>query len=152
VKKKVLTLCLIHQHPNLLLGMKKRGFGVGKWNGFGGKVEPGEEIEDAVYREVWEEAGVKIAGAEKVGHINFKFAGEPEALEVHIFKAGSFSGEPRESDEMKPQWFHIDEIPLDQMWSDDKIWLPLFLAGKKFKGEFFFEGHDKILEHKLELI
>lgn len=31
----------------VLLGMKKRGFGAGKWNGFGGKVQPGETIEEA---------------------------------------------------------------------------------------------------------
>lgn len=132
--------------------MKKRGFGAGRWNGFGGKVESGETIEDAAKREVWEEAGIRVADIEKVGHINFEFVGDPVILEVNVFKAGSFYGEPSESDEMKPQWFHKDEIPFDQMWPDDRHWFPLFLAGKKFTGKFLFEGQDKILKQELKLI
>lgn len=154
---KKLTLCIVHEpfdkaqggSPRVLLGMKKRGFGAGRWNGFGGKVESGETIEDATKREVLEEAGIKVADIEKIGHIDFEFLGDPVALEVSIFKAGSFFGEPTESDEMRPQWFHKDEIPFDQMRPDDKYWLPLLLAGKKFKGRFVFEGQDKIIEHSL---
>jgi hypothetical protein len=37
-KIKPLTLCMVHQDNKLLLGMKKRGFGEGRWNGFGGKL------------------------------------------------------------------------------------------------------------------
>lgn len=150
--KKVLTLCIIHNHPKVLLGMKKRGFGAGRWNGFGGKVEPGETIEGAARREIREEAEIEVNNIEKVGRIDFEFAGDPQILEVNIFRAGDFEGEPVEGEEMKPQWFHTDEIPFDQMWPDDKYWFPLFLAGKKFKGKFVFEGQDKILEHKLEVI
>lgn len=157
--KKALTLCIIHEpgdgmgnNSRVLLGLKKRGFGAGRWNGFGGKVEAGETIEDAAKREVYEEAGVKIADMDKVGHIEFEFVGEPDTLEVNIFKAVSFNGEPVEGEEMKPQWFYSDKIPFDQMWPDDKYWLPLFLDGKKFRGKFLFEGHDKILESNLEIV
>lgn len=47
---KLLTLVLVVQPGRVLLGMKKRGFGAGKWNGFGGKVQPGETIEDGARR------------------------------------------------------------------------------------------------------
>ena len=40
--------------------MKKRGFGKGKWNGFGGKVEEGECIEDSAVRELEEECGLQV--------------------------------------------------------------------------------------------
>jgi 8-oxo-dGTP diphosphatase/2-hydroxy-dATP diphosphatase len=143
--KKILTLCIIHQHPKILLGMKKRGFGAGKWNGFGGKVQSGESIAEAAYREVREEAGVKVTKMEKLGVIDFEFHEDPEILEVHIFKANEFEGEPQESEEMKPRWFHIDEIPFASMWPDDKHWLPLLLQGKKFKGKFLFNKTDTIL-------
>jgi len=148
--KKLLTLCLLHQHPRILLGLKKRGFGAGRWNGFGGKLQPGETIEQAAKREFLEEADIKVGDIEKVGLIDFEFEGNPEILEVHIFRAKDFTGEPKETEEMKPQWFHIDEIPLDKMWSDDKYWLPVFLAGKKFKGNFLFGKGDVVLSHQLE--
>ena len=43
---------------SVLLGMKKRGFGVGKWNGFGGKVENGETVFDGAMRELQEECSI----------------------------------------------------------------------------------------------
>lgn len=147
--KKLLTLCIVHQHPKILLGMKKRGFGAGRWNGFGGKVSEPETIEDAARRELREEVGVEVQNLNKVGIIDFEFKGNPEILEVHIFKSDDFSGEPTESEEMKPQWFHVDEIPFKEMWPDDIHWMPLFLAGKKFKGRFLFGESDSILEQEL---
>ncbi len=147
--KKLLTLCIIHQHPKILLGMKKRGFGAGRWNGFGGKVSSEETIEDAAKREIREETGIEVRDLDKVGIIDFEFRGNPEILQVHIFRSDNFLGEPTESEEMKPQWFHIDEIPFNEMWPDDKYWIPLFLNGKKFKGKFLFGESDVILEQKL---
>lgn len=149
---KLLTLCIIHQHPKILLGMKKRGFGVGRWNGFGGKVSEGETIEEAALREIKEESNIEVDNINKVGIIEFEFQGNSEILEVHIFKSDSFLGEPSESEEMKPAWFHVDEIPYDLMWPDDIHWLPLFLADKKFKGKFLFGEVDSILSMNLSEI
>ena len=42
---KISTLCFLVKDNQILLAMKKRGFGEGKWNGVGGKVNPGETIE-----------------------------------------------------------------------------------------------------------
>lgn len=147
--KKLLTLCIIHQHSKVLLGMKKRGFGVGRWNGFGGKVEAGETIESAMKRELEEEAGIAAKNLEKVGVLEFEWEGNPEISQVHIFKSDSFSGEPTESEEMKPEWFGIDEIPFEKMWPDDINWMPLFLSGKKFRGSFLFGEADSILHKEL---
>lgn len=129
--------------------MKKRGFGMGRRNGFGGKLLSGETIEEAAKREIQEEAGIGTDNLEKVGILEFKFMGNPEILEVHIFKATDFLGEPAESEEMKPQWFDVDEIPFSSMWPDDIYWIPLFLGGKKFKGKFLFGKADIILKKEL---
>lgn len=48
--RKVLTLTMIFKDNHILLGMKNRGMGKGKWNGFGGKVEPDETIDEGAKR------------------------------------------------------------------------------------------------------
>ena len=156
--KRVLTLCIIHQHPRVLLGMKKRGFGTGRWNGFGGKVKEGESVEGAMRREIREEAGIEVEDLNKVGIIEFHLENINEIHEVHVFKVENFKGEVSESEEMRPQWFNVDEIPFDKMWPDDLYWIPLFLKGKKFKGKFLLDRPStaeyaaKILEKELEIV
>lgn len=150
VNKKVLTLVVIHQGDNVLLGMKKRGFGVGRWNGFGGKVNDGENIEDAAKRELLEESGLVVHGLEKMGVLNFSWKDrEGDVLEVNIFKTTNFSGTPKETEEMKPQWFLIKDIPYNNMWADDIYWLPLFFENKKFEGKFLFDEKDAIVAYSL---
>lgn len=148
--KKLLTICVIHQHPRILLGLKKRGFGVGKWNGFGGKALEGELIEDTAVREVREEAGIEVEDVERIGVCEYIWTNDPVIHEVHIFRATRFSGEPVETEEMNPQWFHVDELPFQDMWADDPYWFPLALAGKKFKAKFYFEPDERITRHELE--
>jgi 8-oxo-dGTP diphosphatase/2-hydroxy-dATP diphosphatase len=148
-KRKVLTLAFVREGERILLGMKKRGFGAGRFNGFGGKVQDGETIEEAATRELFEESGIASRSLSKYGVVEFSWCDKPDVLEVHIFEALQWDGEPTESDEMEPQWFSVDAIPFKKMWSDDSYWLPLFLARKKFVGRFVFDEHDKVLEHEV---
>lgn len=151
MERKLLTLCLILKNDRVLLGMKKRGFGAGRWNGFGGKVEAGETIEAAAKRETEEECGVIITEMEKVGIHEFEFADKRgEILEVHVFRVDAWQGEPEETEEMRPQWFMIDAVPYDEMWPDDIHWLPVFLAGKKFRTKFLFGEGDTVLENNVQ--
>ncbi|MEN9647638.1 MAG: hypothetical protein RLY57_442 [Candidatus Parcubacteria bacterium] len=137
--KKILTLCIPIKDNMVLLGMKKRGFGSGRWNGFGGKVEQGETIEQAALRELDEEVGIKDGELIKAGILEFSFENDEKILQVHVFKLVAFTDEPVESEEMRPQWFSFDEIPFSQMWSDDEYWFPLLLNNKLFEGAFLFD-------------
>ncbi len=129
--------------------MKKRGFGVGRWNGYGGKLQEGESVLDALFREVKEEADVDIHNPELLGILEFEFPEKDMVIENHLFKVRSFSGEPKETEEMKPKWFNIDEIPFGEMWADDVYWMAMFLKDKKFKGKFVFGEGDVILDKTL---
>lgn len=150
-RTKLLTLCLVVQDGRVLLGMKKRGFGAGRWNGFGGKVEAGETVEAGARRELREEAGIEAPSLAAIGTLTFRFEGDPVALEVHVFRADAFVGSPEETEEMRPAWFAFNDIPFDAMWPDDRFWLPHALAGKHVRGLFRFEGHDRIVGHELEI-
>ena len=147
--KKVLTLCVVHTAGQILLGMKKKGFGAGRWNGFGGKVEAGETIEAAAKRETFEEVGLVAEQLDPFGVLEFSFQQNNETLEVHVFRVLAYRGQPQESDEMAPRWFALNEIPFDKMWADDWYGLPLLLAGKKFRGSFLFSSDDELIETSL---
>ena len=147
--KKVLTLCVVHTAGQILLGMKKKGFGAGRWNGFGGKVEAGETIEAAAKRETFEEGGLVAEQVDPFGVFEFSFQQNNETLEVHVFRVLAYRGQPQESDEMAPRWFALNEIPFDKMWADDWYGLPLLLAGKKFRGSFRFSSDDELIETSL---
>ncbi|KAG1904039.1 NUDIX hydrolase domain-like protein [Suillus fuscotomentosus] len=143
--KRFYTNAFIIQGDKILLGLKKRGFGINKYNGFGGKVEPGETLAEAAMRELKEEAGID-APLEHAGSLLFVTNAVGWAFQIEIFSARSYSGTPTESDEMQPKWFSFESpatsdadailppIPYEMMWDGDAHWLPLLVQGRKFVG------------------
>ncbi len=153
MKRKLYTLVFVIRDDRILLGMKKRGFGAGRWNGFGGKVETGESTQDAARRETKEECGIEITAMELAGIHEFRFTAWPdEVLEAHVFRAIDYEREPIETEEMRPEWFPIEAIPYDTMWPDDRYWFPVFLAGKKFRTKFLFGEGDVLLEQDIQVV
>jgi 8-oxo-dGTP pyrophosphatase MutT (NUDIX family) len=156
------TLCLLIKpacaggENKILLAMKKRGFGVGKWNGVGGKIdfEKGDKnIVDAAIRETKEEIGVSVLSPENVGILRFKFPHKPEwDQDVHLFLVKDWRGEPAESEEMAPKWFTFNEIPYEKMWDDDRFWLPHILNGEKLEADFIFGEGEKIENYNVKII
>ncbi|MEX1027645.1 MAG: 8-oxo-dGTP diphosphatase [Candidatus Paceibacterota bacterium] len=144
------TLGIVRKHPHVLLGMKKRGFGEGRWNGFGGKLKAGESVEDAARRELKEEAGIDAGEVCKLGRIAFWVRGQHDPIYMHIFSVGEYTGEPVETEEMRPEWFHIDTLPYDGMWEADRHWLPLALEGVRFSGWFIYDENDKLKRYDIE--
>lgn len=151
MQKKTLSLLFLRRDNEVLLAMKKRGFGEGRWNGVGGKVEDGESLEEAMVRETQEEIDVTPVVYEKVGDIRFDeyFKGVPTLMHVHVFVATEWTGTPTESEEMKPAWFNTSDIPFDSMWPDDPFWLPQVLAGKKVSADFKLDEEDVIVSHTI---
>ena len=153
-KQKILptTLLLVIKDNKILLACKKRGFGIGKYNGVGGKLESGESVEQGMIRETFEEIGIVPKDYELRGVIAFDeyYKGEPVLEVTHIYVASNFDGEPQETDEMKPFWFDLDKVPYDKMFPDDKYWLPLIIEGEYIVGNFKFDKDFNKLEHNIE--
>ncbi|KAI5785790.1 NUDIX hydrolase domain-like protein [Geopyxis carbonaria] len=128
----ILPLCL--RTRRVLLGYKKRGFGVGKYNGFGGKVDPGETIIAGAARELHEESGLLVTEAQLqhrglvlLESIDPAAAAEP-VLEIHVYVCTAWSGEWVETEEMRPQWYGIDEMPEADMWEQTTGWMRALLG------------------------
>lgn len=150
--RKLLTLCLVVEGGRILLGKKKRGFGVDKWNGFGGKVDAGETLEAAACRELLEEVGLMAQESELTKRAVFDFVyGDELVHEVHVYLLDRWTGEAGESEEMLPTWFEFENIPFQDMWEDDAYWLPQVLDGHAVQGTFYFDENEKLTNHKIEL-
>jgi ADP-ribose pyrophosphatase YjhB (NUDIX family) len=144
---KTLTLAYLVKDDMVCLAMKKRGFGEGNWNGYGGKVEEGESIETAAVREIKEESGVDVneRDLEKVVLVEFFFKDGTHLL-VHTYFVRAWSGEPAETEEMFPRWYSYDAIPYDLMWADDIHWFPRALRGEKLQGKVWFQDDPANIE------
>ena len=151
---------------SILLGMKRRGFGTGKWqHSFCGKVEPGETEEEAARRELREESGLNcpVGQLRPLGTFYYEFVNEEDLsfnMKVTIFHAerGQVEGEVAESPEVEPKWFSMGEVPFDQMWMDNQYWLPGCLErlekGEKvehFLATFLYENHESIKSFQFQL-
>ena len=125
--------------PRILLGMKNRGFGTGKFNSFGGKFENNETVEECACRELEEETNINIPlqvmSESKVGLQRFTFDDEKEKeMIVHLFHIDLSSSslpafEVIGCDEITPKWFDdFDLVPFDNMFADDSLWLTTLLS------------------------
>ena len=148
------TLCHIVDGGRLLLQRKSAGlFGEGRWNGVGGKLKAGEAPREGAAREALEETGLRVSNLKPHGVLNFYFGQKavPDWV-VHVFSTGSFEGGLEPSEEGTLRWFALDEIPYDEMWQDDRHWLPLLLEGRRFNGDFYFnEDGTELLDFNLEI-
>jgi len=147
------SLCFFIKDGDVLLAMKKRGFGKGRWNGVGGKPNSGENIESAAKREAREEIGVTPKSLDWVATLNFYFPHNSDRnQQVVVFFTEDWDGEPTETEEMSPKWFKRDQLPFDSMWPDDIHWLPLVFGGKRLEAEFLFGENDVLLDLRLSEI
>jgi ADP-ribose pyrophosphatase YjhB (NUDIX family) len=153
---RVETLGIVYRGDKVLLGLKKKrdnktGFGVGKWNGYGGGMEDvdNDSLEACLIREAFDEAKIRLKNLKKIGFMHYSFDNPEQDHEVHIYTTDSFDGELDDTDEMyMHSWFGVDEIPYDKekgkngcgMWDNDKFWMPYFLRGEEFKGRVFMDS------------
>lgn len=136
------VITYVEDGDKLLFIEKKRGMGEGYFNAPGGHIELEETAIEAAIRETKEETGLDVDNLEYRGVLHFNFKDIREIGYVYFTK--TFSGELKECEEARPFWINKAEIPYDNMWEDDKLWLPKALEGHKFDAYFIFDDKTMI--------
>lgn len=136
------TLCYIkHAGKTLMVYRNKKANDIhqGKWNGLGGKFEPGETPEECVIREIREESGLSIQKPKLCGLLMFpNFMGND--WYVFVFTANEFTGELIDSPEGILEWIPDEKIRALNLWQSDHIFMPWLRDGKFFSAKFQYEG------------
>lgn len=143
------TLMFVRRGDALLLIRKKTGLGKGKINAPGGKLEPGETPAEAAIREIEEEVGLVTTDLRHAGSLSFAFA-DGLHMHVEVFTTWTFSGEPISTPEADPIWTAIADLPYDEMWPDDRVWLPELLRGNRFDFRARYDG-EAMLDYEIDV-
>ena len=112
-------------------------------------MEPEETAERCAIRELQEEVGLTARRVEFSATLRFLDLKNGFSLEGYAYLVDDFSGTPRSTPEAEPFWCSQNSVPYDQMWEDDRYWLPHVLAGEAVAGDFLF-ANDKLTEWYLE--
>ncbi|HXK38763.1 MAG TPA: NUDIX domain-containing protein [Candidatus Paceibacterota bacterium] len=139
------TLCFLLRGEDVCQAQKKRGFGAGKLNAYGGKFKKGESARACAVRETFEESGARIYRKDlKQVAIVATYFGRVPAWELHVFVARKWKGEPRETVEMgKPKWSPRNALPEDEMLSIGRYWVPRAVMELSFKAEVYLSRNGK---------
>jgi len=148
---KLATLCYVRRRgKTLMLHRVKKPDDVheGKWNGLGGKFEPGESPEECVIREVREESGLKIRRPRLKGVLTFPDFDKREDWYVFVFTASDFTGRLLDSPEGNLAWIPDRGLLKLNLWGGDKVFLPLLKRRGCFSGKFRYRG-GRLLDHSV---
>ncbi len=107
---KIIGVAVIWNEQREILIDKRRQEGLlgGLWEFPGGKIEPGETVEECIKREIQEELGIEIEVGDRLMTINHTYSHFSVNLTVHHCRHISGSPQPLESDEIR--WVKLAEI------------------------------------------
>ena len=140
---KLATLCYVKSGGKTLMIhriKKENDMHEGKWNGLGGKLDPGETPEECVIREVWEESGLRIADPLLKGFLTFPGFANDEDWYAFIYLARKFTGQLIDSEEGDLRWIDNEELFNLDLWEGDRIFLPWLEHPGFFSGKFVYQN------------
>lgn len=146
---KLATLCYIFKDSKVLMinrNKRKDDMHFGKWNGLGGKFNPGETPEECVVREVYEESGLKIKNPELKGFLTFPAFDDEEDWYVFVFIAKYFEGKISPSEEGSLKWVEWEKVTKLPLWEGDKYFLDWLHQDKFFSAKFIYKN-GKYISH-----
>lgn len=150
---KLATLCYVINKQNTATLMiyrnkKKNDYHEGKWNGLGGKFDPGETPEECAVREIKEESGLNVKSIIMKGFITFPLFDGKDDWYVFIFTTNDFTGTMIDSPEGKLEWIANDKLLELNLWEGDTIFIPWLFQDKFFSAKFNYKD-GKYLDYKV---
>lgn len=142
---KLATLCYVMDKQNnstlmIYRDKKENDYHKGKWNGLGGKFNPGETPEECAIREIEEESGLRVKSVKMRGFITFPLFDGKEDWYVFLFTADEFEGKLIDSPEGHLAWILNDRLTEINLWDGDKIFIPWLLGDKFFSAKFNYHN------------
>jgi 8-oxo-dGTP diphosphatase len=148
---KLATLCYVRQNGCTLMihrTKKKNDIHEGKWNGLGGKFEPGESPEECVIREVFEESGLKLKNPFLKGILTFPSFAQDEDWYAFVFIGNEFEGALIDPEEGHLKWIADANLMELNLWEGDHIFLPWLNQAGFFSGKFSY-SEGKLTHHEV---
>jgi len=148
---KLATLCYVRSAGKTLMihRIKKPGdMHLGKWNGLGGKIEPGETPEACAIREIQEESGLRVSSPVLKGLITFPAFAKEEDWYTFIFVADKFEGELIESPEGYLEWIDDSRLLDLPLWEGDRIFLTWLDKPGFFSARFVYKN-GQFVDHSV---
>lgn len=142
MKRQLATLCYVRQEGKTLMLhriKKANDMHLGKWNGLGGKLDPGETPEECAIREVKEESGLVARKLTFKGLITFPGFANEEDWYTFIFVIDDFQGELIDSPEGCLAWVPDDELLSLNLWEGDRIFLRWLDRPGVFSAKFVYQ-------------
>ncbi|MFT5206914.1 MAG: 8-oxo-dGTP diphosphatase [Candidatus Omnitrophota bacterium] len=145
------TLIYIQKNNQTLMlhrNKKVNDVHAGKWNGLGGKLNPGETPEECIIREVKEESGLDIQAPQLKGVMTFPGFQNIEDCYVFLFRATEFSGSLINSPEGELNWIDDDQLLDLPMWAGDKLFFDWMKQDQFFSAKLEYSG-EKLVSHNV---
>jgi 8-oxo-dGTP diphosphatase len=147
---KLATLCYVRSSGKTLMIhriKRQQDIHMGKWNGLGGKFEPGETPEECVIREVQEESGLTLVNPQLKGFLTFPEFAAGEDWYAFVFVAREFTGELAEPPEGYLEWIDDEKILSLSLWEGDQYFIPLLDQKGFFSGKFCYQNGELVSHH-----
>jgi 8-oxo-dGTP diphosphatase len=140
---KLATLCYVRRPGQTLMIhriKKPNDMHMGKWNGLGGKLDPGETPEACAVREIYEESGLTVRNPQFKGMITFPGFADEEDWYTFLFVVRDFEGELIESPEGYLKWIDDSELLSLPLWPGDRIFIPWLERSGFFSARFVYKA------------
>jgi 8-oxo-dGTP diphosphatase len=148
---KFATLCYVRQDNKTLMVhriKKENDMHQGKWNGLGGKLEPGETPEECAIREIREESGLEVKHMVLKGLLTFPLFAKNEDWYAFVYIVDQVEGELIDSPEGMLEWVDNNKILELNLWEGDHFFLPWLERSGFFSAKFVYEN-GRYIDHQV---